>query len=175
MGMGVGAGFNRIMPDLTPQSLSLAPPTPSPEPGLVGVDPGSGVIIWAPVSVCHQVSTTAASPLPTICAPGSPAGRQTATWMIGLRHPCLSAGSPSPLRIPWQKAAASASSGSVQGGCRAAEPPCTYVVVPAPGLCSMAGSKHAGTQRTEHEHEGAAGPAAVDGRLAGYRTARLAV
>src|SRR3954451_9525997 len=27
------------------------------EPGLVGVAPGSGVIMWPPVSVCHQVST----------------------------------------------------------------------------------------------------------------------
>ena len=27
------------------------------EPGLVGVAPGSGVIMIAPVSVCHQVST----------------------------------------------------------------------------------------------------------------------
>ncbi len=28
------------------------------EPGLVEVSPGSGVIMIAPVSVCHQVSTT---------------------------------------------------------------------------------------------------------------------
>ena len=28
-----------------------------PEPGLVGVAPGSGVIMIAPVSVCHHVST----------------------------------------------------------------------------------------------------------------------
>jgi hypothetical protein len=28
-----------------------------PEPGLVGVAPGSGEIMIAPVSVCHQVST----------------------------------------------------------------------------------------------------------------------
>src|SRR5678815_110473 len=28
-----------------------------PEPGLVGVAPGSGVIMIPPVSVCHQVST----------------------------------------------------------------------------------------------------------------------
>ena len=27
------------------------------EPGLVVVTPGSGVIMWPPVSVCHQVST----------------------------------------------------------------------------------------------------------------------
>ncbi len=27
------------------------------EPGLVAVTPGSGVIMWPPVSVCHQVST----------------------------------------------------------------------------------------------------------------------
>ncbi len=30
------------------------------EPGLVAVTPGSGAIIWAPVSVCHQVSTIGA-------------------------------------------------------------------------------------------------------------------
>src|ERR1700760_2170482 len=28
------------------------------EPGLVAVTPGSGLIMMAPVSVCHQVSTT---------------------------------------------------------------------------------------------------------------------
>ena len=28
------------------------------EPGLPGVTPGSGLIMIAPVSVCHQVSTT---------------------------------------------------------------------------------------------------------------------
>jgi hypothetical protein len=27
------------------------------EPGFNGVAPGSGVIMWPPVSVCHQVST----------------------------------------------------------------------------------------------------------------------
>ena len=27
------------------------------EPGLVVVTPGSGLIMWPPVSVCHQVST----------------------------------------------------------------------------------------------------------------------
>ena len=27
------------------------------EPGTSGVAPGSGVIMWPPVSVCHQVST----------------------------------------------------------------------------------------------------------------------
>src|SRR6478735_11263554 len=30
------------------------------EPGFVAVTPGSGAIIWAPVSVCHQVSTIGA-------------------------------------------------------------------------------------------------------------------
>jgi hypothetical protein len=34
------------------------------EPGLVSVSPGSGVIMIAPVSVCHQVSTTGQSPPP---------------------------------------------------------------------------------------------------------------
>ena len=36
---------------ITPGSGSVA------EPGFVGVAPGSGAIIIAPVSVCHQVST----------------------------------------------------------------------------------------------------------------------
>src|SRR6185312_4132859 len=34
------------------------------EPGLVGVAPGSGEIIIAPVSVCHQVSTMGQRPPP---------------------------------------------------------------------------------------------------------------
>src|SRR5258708_32137063 len=34
------------------------------EPGLVAMAPGSGVIMIAPVSVCHQVSTTGQRPRP---------------------------------------------------------------------------------------------------------------
>ena len=34
------------------------------EPGFVAVIPGSGVIMMAPVSVCHQVSTMGVLPLP---------------------------------------------------------------------------------------------------------------
>src|SRR5438045_256966 len=34
-------------------------------PGLVGIAPGNGVIMIAPVSVCHQVSTTGQRPPPT--------------------------------------------------------------------------------------------------------------
>src|ERR1700685_1908644 len=34
------------------------------EPGLVGVTPGTGVIMMEPVSVCHQVSTIGQRPLP---------------------------------------------------------------------------------------------------------------
>src|SRR6185436_5287666 len=37
-----------------------------PEPGLVGVAPGSGVIMIAPVSVCHHVSTIGQRFLPMI-------------------------------------------------------------------------------------------------------------
>src|SRR5215216_2663827 len=37
-----------------------------PEPGLVGVAPGSGVIMIAPVSVCHHVSTIGQRLLPMI-------------------------------------------------------------------------------------------------------------
>src|ERR1044071_9734997 len=36
------------------------------EPGLVGVAPGSGEIMWPPVSVCHQVSTIGQRPRPTV-------------------------------------------------------------------------------------------------------------
>jgi hypothetical protein len=35
----------------TPKNGSVA------EPGLSGVAPGMGAIMWQPVSVCHQVST----------------------------------------------------------------------------------------------------------------------
>ena len=35
------------------------------EPGLTGVAPGNGVIRMPPLSVCHQVSTTAQRPSPT--------------------------------------------------------------------------------------------------------------
>ena len=46
------------------------------EPGLVGVAPGSGVIMWPPVSVCHQVSTIGQRP--------SPATRQYHSQASGL-------------------------------------------------------------------------------------------
>ena len=35
------------------------------DPGFRAVAPGSGVIMWAPVSVCHQVSTIGVLPPPT--------------------------------------------------------------------------------------------------------------
>src|SRR5262245_2390802 len=44
----------------TPGSPSVA------EPGLVGVAPGSGVIMCPPVSVCHHVSTIGQRPPPTV-------------------------------------------------------------------------------------------------------------
>ena len=37
------------------------------DPGLVVVQPGSGLIMIAPVSVCHQVSTTGQRPPPMCC------------------------------------------------------------------------------------------------------------
>src|SRR6185369_16397373 len=37
-----------------------------PEPGLVGVAPGMGEIIMAPVSVCHHVSTIGQDSLPMV-------------------------------------------------------------------------------------------------------------
>src|SRR5689334_5452298 len=48
------------MSAITPGSGSVA------EPGLVGVAPGSGVIMWPPVSVCHHVSTIGQRPPPTV-------------------------------------------------------------------------------------------------------------
>src|ERR1041384_7410680 len=36
------------------------------EPGFVGIAPGRGVIIMAPVSVCHHVSTIGQRPAPMI-------------------------------------------------------------------------------------------------------------
>ena len=36
------------------------------EPGLSGVAPGSGVIMWPPVSVCHHVSTIGQLEPPTV-------------------------------------------------------------------------------------------------------------
>src|SRR6478672_4876219 len=44
---------------LTPGNAVIA------APGLVDVTPGRGVIMIAPVSVCHQVSTTGVRPPPT--------------------------------------------------------------------------------------------------------------
>ena len=35
------------------------------EPGTIGVAPGSGVIMWPPVSVCQKVSTTGQRSPPT--------------------------------------------------------------------------------------------------------------
>ena len=35
------------------------------EPGFCGMAPGSGVIMWPPVSVCQKVSTIGQRPLPT--------------------------------------------------------------------------------------------------------------
>src|ERR671914_619224 len=50
----------------SPSTMSTAIPGSGgvAEPGLVGVAPGSGVIMIAPVSVCHQVSTTGQRPPP---------------------------------------------------------------------------------------------------------------
>ncbi len=36
------------------------------EPGTSGVTPGSGVIMWPPVSVCQKVSTIGQRPPPTL-------------------------------------------------------------------------------------------------------------
>jgi hypothetical protein len=44
-------------PSLSTTSGSTPKNGSVPDPGLVGVTPGSGLIMIAPVSVCHQVST----------------------------------------------------------------------------------------------------------------------
>ncbi len=38
-----------------------------PEPGFSGTAPGMGEIMMAPVSVCHQVSTTGVASFPMLC------------------------------------------------------------------------------------------------------------
>jgi hypothetical protein len=54
-----------------PASSTTAAATPGSgnvaEPGLSVVAPGSGLIMMAPVSVCHQVSTTGQRPPPMFC------------------------------------------------------------------------------------------------------------
>src|SRR3954464_15486939 len=63
------------------------------EPGTVGVAPGSGEIMMAPVSVCHQVSTTGQRPPPTtlwyqiqasglIGSPTVPSGRRLDSFLF---------------------------------------------------------------------------------------------
>ena len=47
----------------TPKKGSVA------EPGRQGQAPGRGVIMAAPVSVCHHVSTIGHRPSPTVCKP----------------------------------------------------------------------------------------------------------
>src|SRR5688500_17600637 len=53
-----------------PVSSTMSAKTPGrgkvADPGLVGVAPGSGVIMWPPVSVCHHVSTIGQRPPPTV-------------------------------------------------------------------------------------------------------------
>ncbi len=58
------------LPTEWPVSSTMSAITPGSgkvhEPGLSGVAPGSGVIMWPPVSVCHQVSTTGQRLPPTV-------------------------------------------------------------------------------------------------------------
>src|SRR5882762_5213542 len=51
-------------PSLSTTSASTPKKGSVPEPGLVGIAPGRGVIMIAPVSVCHQVSTIGQRPPP---------------------------------------------------------------------------------------------------------------
>src|ERR1700736_3505187 len=52
--------FSSTTAGSTPKNGSVA------LPGLVGIAPGSGVIMIAPVSVCHQVSTIGQRPAPIV-------------------------------------------------------------------------------------------------------------
>src|ERR1700716_4112943 len=52
--------FSSTTAGSTPKNGSVA------LPGLVGIAPGSGVIMIAPVSVCHQVSTMGQRPPPIV-------------------------------------------------------------------------------------------------------------
>src|ERR1043165_5269857 len=71
---GQGRLMTRYPPSLSPTAcpsrVMLASSMPGrgrvAEPGLVGVAPGTGLIIIAPVSVCHQVSTIGQRALPII-------------------------------------------------------------------------------------------------------------
>ncbi|OXR39613.1 hypothetical protein B7C42_08319 [Nocardia cerradoensis] len=68
-------------------------------PGLAGVMPGSGEIMMAPVSVCHQVSTMGAVPAPMtsryqrqasglIGSPTEPSTRsEDRSWASGMSRP----------------------------------------------------------------------------------------
>ncbi len=58
MPAGTSAPVRSTTAASTPKNGSVA------VPGLVGVAPGSGVIMWAPVSVCHQVSAIGHRPPP---------------------------------------------------------------------------------------------------------------
>src|ERR1700678_2710750 len=55
---------------VSPSRLTIAGSMPRKgrvaEPGLVGIAPGNGASMIAPVSVCHQVSTMGQRPLPII-------------------------------------------------------------------------------------------------------------
>src|ERR1700716_1603558 len=57
-------------PTSLPFSSTIAASTPKKGrvalPGFVGIAPGNGVIMIAPVSVCHQVSTMGQRPPPTL-------------------------------------------------------------------------------------------------------------
>src|SRR5690349_19605645 len=69
------------------------------EPGLVAVTPGSGLIMMAPVSVCHQVSTTGQRPPPIVVryhihasgligSPTEPSSRSDdRSWALGTSAP----------------------------------------------------------------------------------------
>src|SRR5690606_37648522 len=55
------------------------------EPGLVGVAPGNGLIMWPPVSVCHQVSTMGQRSWPTFLWYHIPASG----WMVSPTVPMM--------------------------------------------------------------------------------------
>src|SRR6188768_153919 len=54
----------QLLPSLLTTSATMPGSGWVAEPGLVGIAPGSGEIMMAPVSVCHQVSTIGQRPRP---------------------------------------------------------------------------------------------------------------
>ena len=98
-------------------------PAHAPEPGFRGVAPGRGVIMCAPVSVCHQVSTTDTLELPTTCG-------RSMYWSEGEVR--VGDGGPGPAGRRSRSKSKPHSSARRRGG--HSRDHSAHLVVPAPGL-----------------------------------------